>query len=251
MRCWALFLVLLVPSLATAQINTLPSSPHLLVKGHAEARYVPDRFIIHLTVDVTNMSPNVARGKVEAHIQQLFKSLDANGALKDETHASSLSIQPETDYRDGKSVFSGTDVSRTLDATFDSLDKLRAFITQVPADKEVQISSVDVARSDMEKIKLELRRQAIENSKKAAAEIAASYGMALKGVYSVSEVAPNFAYGIQAGSWANGQEISVTGGHPPVMELALPPPPPVAALRVGTMTAEQDIYAVYLTEPQQ
>lgn len=61
-------LVLLMPVLAAAQINTLPSAPHLLVKGHAEVRVVPDRFTIHLTVDVTNMSPNVAREKVEAHM---------------------------------------------------------------------------------------------------------------------------------------------------------------------------------------
>lgn len=253
----AILLVVLVPALASAQINTLPSAPHLLVKGHAEARYVPDRFTIHLNVDVTDISPEVARGKVEAHMRQLFKALDDSGALKEQTHASTLSIQPQTDYDNGKSVFKGTDVSRSLSATFDSLDKLRAFIAKVPADKEVQIGSVTTARSDIAAIRSKLRQQAIVNSQDAAKKIAVDYGMKIVGVYSVSEVAPDFAYGVQADSWGGPsalQTVTVTGsvGAPP----APPPPPDMSpkvlppALVAGTQTAQSDIYAVYLVAPK-
>ncbi|WHZ20333.1 MAG: hypothetical protein OJF55_002482 [Rhodanobacteraceae bacterium] len=238
---------LLLPTLAAAQINSLPSAPHLLVKGHAEARVVPDRFTIHLNVDVTDMSPDVARRKVEMHMQQLFSALDANGAIKDQTHASSLSIQPRTEYEDNKSVFKGTNVSRSIDATFGSLEKLRAFIAAVPADKEVQIGGIQTARSDIDAISSRLRAAAIENSKAAAKRIAADYGMKIVGVYAVSEVAPDFAYGIQAGSWGGPQTLQsvvVTASGPPP---GAPPPPPGVAMRVGTMSVQQDIYAVYLT----
>ncbi|HKZ10325.1 MAG TPA: SIMPL domain-containing protein [Rhodanobacteraceae bacterium] len=246
-----ILLAALVPTLAVGQINTLPSAPHLLVKGHAEAKVIPDRFTIHLNVDVTDMSPDVARREVETHMQELFKALDANGALKDQTRASSLSIQPQTDYEDGKSVFKGTDVSRSIDATFDSLDKLRAFIAAVPADKEVQIGSVETSRSDIDAIRLKLRKAAIDNSEQAAKKIASAYGLKIIGVYSVSEVAPIFAYGIQAGSWGNGE-----GGEVMATAALAPPPPaaapvkvvgPEAALRIGTQRVEQNIYAVYLT----
>lgn len=250
-RLMVLTMGLLLASIAFGQVNTLPSAPHLLVKGHAEVRIVPDRFTIHLTVDMTDMSPSVAREKVEAHMDQLFKALDVSGALKDRIHASSLSIQPQTDYEGGKYVFEGTDVSRSIDATFDSLEKLRAFIAKVPADKDVQIGHIDTARSDIEAINMQLRKAAIDNSRQAAEKIAAAYGMKLIGVYSVSEVAPDFAYGIQAGSWGGPQTlqtIAVTGSAPPAM-----PPPPVApmSLRIGTMSIEQNIYAVYLTGPKQ
>lgn len=244
--------VLLLPAAGVAQINTLPSSPHLLVKGHAEARVIPDRFTIHLNVDVTDMSPNIAREKVEAHMRQLFKALDANGAIKDQTRASSLSIQPQNDYEDGKSVFKGTDVTRSIDATFDSLDKLRAFISAVPANKEVQIGSIQTSRSDADAIALRLSDAAIENSKQAAEKIAAAYGMKIVGVYAVSEVAPDFAYGIQAGSWGGPQTlqtIAVTGSTGPAAPPPTAMPPKVLSpeLRTGTQTFQQDIYAVYLT----
>lgn len=246
---------LLLPALALAQINTLPSAPHLLVKGHAQVRVVPDRFTIHLNVDVTDMSPNVARRKVEAHMQRLLKALDADGAMKGQTHASSLSIQPETDYENGKSVFKGTDVSRSVDATFDSLDKLRVFIAAVPASKEVQIGSIQTARSDIGAIRSRLREAAIENSKQAAEKIAAAYGMKIIGVYAVSEVAPDFAYGIQAGSWGTGGDRVTVADATALARMPLrraaPPAPPAkivlnTALRVGTQTMQQDIYAIYL-----
>jgi uncharacterized protein YggE len=250
MRTWLVALTAaFVPMLAWGQINTLPSAPHLLVKGHAEIHIVPDRFTIHLNVDVTDMSPDVARQKVEARMQQLFKALDTNGALKGQTRASSLSIQPRTDYEDGKSVFKGTDVSRSIDATFDDLDKLRLFIAAVPADKEVQIGSVQTARSDIDAIELKLREAAVENSRHAAGKIAGAYGMKIIGVYAISDVAPDFAYGVQAGSWGGPQtlqSVTVTGSRMP----GAPPPPPGVAMRIGTMSVEQDIYAVYLIAPR-
>ena len=248
-RLFASLWLLMLPMVAAAQINTLPSAPHLLVKGHAEARVVPDRFTVHLNVNVTDMSPNVARQKVEVHMQQLLEALDAAGALKGYTHASNLSIQPQTDYEDGKSVFKGTDVSRSIDATFGRLEKLRLFIAAVPADKEVQIGGVQTARSDIDGISSRLRAAAVENSKVAAEKIATDYGMKIIGVYAVSEVAPDFAYGIQAGSWGGPQTlqtVTVTASAVP----GAPPPPPEVAMRIGTMSIEQDIYAVYLTAPK-
>lgn len=90
-------------------------------------------------------------------------------------------------------------------------------------------------RSDINKIKLDLRSAAIANSQESAKQIAAAYGLAIKGVYSVSEVAPEFSYGIQTL-----QTIVVTGStyHPD------------AAMRIGTMDEKQDIYVVYLTDPK-
>lgn len=232
---------LLLPVHAQAQEHTLPDAPHLLVKGHAQGRYVPDRFSIHLQVEVTDMVPEQARRRVEAHMQKIFAALDKYGALRKRTQASSLQIQPDTDYRDNKKVFNGTEVTRTVQATFDSLEKLRAFIAQLPADQEVQISGTDVSRSDMESIRLKLRKQAIVNSQQAAKRIAAAYGMKVNGVYSVSEVAPDFAYGIKAGFWNPSQFL----GDVMVSANALPD----ADLRAGSIDVEQDIYAVYLTQP--
>ena len=253
-RWIVLIITLLLPAFANAQINAIPAAPHLLVKGHAESLYVPDRFSVSLWVAETDMMPDKARAKVEQHLQQIFAALESNHAMRDKTAASSLQITPSSEYRDGHNVFLGTQVSRGVNATFDSLDQLRGFLAQLQASEAVQVRNTEVWRSDIDKIRLALRKRAMLNSQETARQIAATYGMSIKGVYSVSEVAPDFAYGIRAGSWGNDDS------HGALAPPAPPAPPaditvtanrlPNADLRVGTINVEQDIYAVYLTAPQ-
>ncbi len=246
MSRWIFLIATLVaPALATAQVNALPSAPHLLVSGHAEGRYVPDRFTIKLLVQVTNKVPDTARAQVEAHMQQIFKALQTNGVLRGQVQASSLRIQPNIEQRGDRSVFVRTQVSRTVKAVFDDLDKLRAFIAQVPADEEVQIQGTEVGRSDIDKIRLALRKEAIANSRDAAKNISSAYGLSLNGVYSVSEVAPSFSYGVEAGSWGEGgrlETITVSGSN-------MGGNRPDTDLRVGTIDEVQNIFVVYLTTP--
>lgn len=246
MSRWIVIAVLLLsPVFAQAQINALPPLPHLLVKGHAEGRYVPDRFTVNLLVAVTDKAPDTARERVETHMQQIFAALDKCGALRKQTEAGTLQIEARTDYRDGKPVFLGTQVRRMVVATFDDLAKLRAFLSQLDASEEVQVQGTEATRSDIDQIRQDLRKRAIANSQETAKQMAAAYGMNLKGVYSVSEVAPEFAYGIRAGSWGTAegkyaqsalQEVTVTGSRIRDTDL-----------RVGTLSVEQDMYAVYLT----
>jgi uncharacterized protein YggE len=252
-RLWIFAFAFLLPAVAVAQVHAIPDAPHLLVKGHAEGRYVPDRFDIDILVSVTDKRPELAREKVETHMRQIFAGLAKSGAVEKDTQASSLRIAPETSYRNGESVFVGTRVSRSVSATFDNLDKLRGFIAMLPANSEVQVQGTHTWRSDIDAIRLALRKQAIANAQQAAHKIAAAYGMHIKGVYSVSEVAPDFAYGIQAGSW--GRSDGAVPALPPA-----PPAPPApslvkatgnlrADLRAGNIEVQQNIYAVYLTAP--
>lgn len=235
MKRWMILLMLsLIPVVSRAQLNALPSAPHLLVKGHAEGHYVPDRFTIKLLVVVVDKVPAHARAKVETYMRQIFSALEKNGALPGQTQASSLSIGPKTENSNDKEVFVGTEVSRTVNATFDSADKLSGFVANVNANGELQVSETEVARSDADALQQELRKRAIVDSQQSAKEIAGAYGLTIKGVYSVSEVAPDYSYGMRSG------RAAVT-----VSEMTLPG----VALRVGTIELEQDIYAVYLTSP--
>lgn len=237
MKRWMIsMLLLLSPCAALAQANALPAAPHLLVKGHAQGRYVPDRFTVTLNISVTDKSPAVARAKVEAYAKQVFAALDKHQAMPDRTQASALSIGASTKYHDDHQVFVGTEVRRMVQATFDKAGQLKAFVDSINANEQLQITSLDVARSDADQLADDLRTRAILDSQRSAQQIAKSYGMTIQGVYSVSEVAPNMSYGMDSG-FASGAPA------PP------PPPPPSTALRIGTIELSQDIYTVYLTKP--
>jgi uncharacterized protein YggE len=235
MKRWMFsMLLLLSPCVALAQANALPAAPHLLVRGDAAQRYVPARFTIHLSVDVVDKAPAVARSKVEAHVKQILDALKKHGALPDRIQGTSLAISPKTEERNDKEIFVGTEVSRTVDATFDSADKLRDLLSELDTSDELMITGLEVSRSDEVAIQNDLRKRAIADSQQSAQQIAKAYGMHIKGVYSVSEVAPSYSYGISQGLASE----SVMGSA--LSQLAL---------SVGTIELKQRIYAVYLTSP--
>lgn len=252
-RWWFPLLVALMPAWASAQVNALPSAPHILVRGHAEGRYIPDRFTIRLLVTATDPVPEQARARVEDHVQRIFAALDKAGALRNLTLAGDLQIQPRDEYRDGKSVFLGTQVSRGVEATFGAADKLKAFIGQLSAGEEVQVRNTHAWRSDMEALRAELRKRAMANAQEAGRQLAAAYGMRITGVYSVSDVAPEFAYGVRAGSWGGYGNDALGSSAPPAPPADITVSAnrlPDADLRIGSIDATQDIYTVYLTAPQ-
>ena len=257
MKRWMFVLAALVwPTLVQAQVHTLPDAPHILVKGHAQGHYVPDRFTVEIQVTATDPSPGKARTTVEKDVSALFKSIDAHGAIKHLTRASSLSMSEATHYDGNKQVHDGTEVDRSISVTFGSLEKLQGFISDLPASKEVLVQSTSVGRSDQAELMMKLRARAIANSKIAARQLAKAYGVRITGVYSISEVAPDFSYGVQAGSW----DVAQGGATDRLSSNAPPPPPALAAvqvhanaiptrLRTGTMVLSQDMYAVYLISP--
>lgn len=253
MRRWMFALIaLLLPAMALAQVYALPDAPHLLVRGHAEGSYVPDRFTVRLQVTATDPSPGKARARVETRIDALFRSIDRHHALPALTRASSLSMSEATRYQDGRQVHEGTEVDRTVSVTFDRLERMKAFIGDLPASKEVLVQSTGVGRSDRDVLMMKLRAKAIANSRAAARQLAKAYGMRIVGVYSISEVAPDFSYGVQAGSWQAGNRVSVSSAvappappSPKIIKRAAPPPVPTH-LRTGSIQLSQDMYAVYL-----
>ncbi len=80
--CAALLLVLCAP-FATAQVNALPSLPHLLVKGEASRDVVPDRFTVSITLSALDMQPEVARERVQTNLGALLNGLKSGGAIAD------------------------------------------------------------------------------------------------------------------------------------------------------------------------
>lgn len=251
-----LLAALACPALALAQVHSLPDAPHILVKGHAEGQYIPDRFTVDLQVTATDPSPGKARDTVERHIASLFRSIDRHGAIKRLTRASSMSMSDASHYDNGRQVHDGTEVDRTISVTFNSLGKMQGFISDLPASKSVLVQSTSVGRSDRAELMMRLRARAVANSRVAARRLAKAYGVRITGVYSISEVAPDFSYGVQAGSW----DIPPPGDYKSVT--APPPPPPGArksvvvtgatlptSLRTGTIALSQDMYAVYLIAP--
>ncbi|MET0551379.1 MAG: SIMPL domain-containing protein [Xanthomonas sp.] len=247
---WAVAAVLALPVVASAQVNSLPSQPHLLVKGEAKREVVPDRFGLTITLSAVDADPGAARKRVQANAEKVLAAFAQRHALAGSVQATTLSIAPERRYQEDKQVFEGTRVQRTLSADFAALDDVRALLGALATSEELQVSGIAPRYSGEAALRAELKRQAAEQTRSSAQSLAKAYGVRLGGLYTISEVAPDFAYGIQAGHWPS---------EPLRTQLVSAPPSPVIdllaaraadgvaeSLEAGTLTLSENVYAVFL-----
>jgi len=241
---------------AWAQANTVPSEPHLLVKGNASRTVLPDRFLVKIALETVDMQTDIARRRVQANSERVMQLFNRHGAIADTVRADNLSIAPSTRYRDDKDVFEGTAVSRNLEAAFPNAEALQAFLGELKASREVQVSTATPTYSGVARLRAELKAEAAAQTRASAKGLAEAYGARVTGLYSIFDVAPSFAYGVQAGSWptvagmavsddyADGRgldRVQVTGSRS-----AAAPAVVGELLAAAPITYTENVYAIFL-----
>lgn len=251
-RILAVLLLSSVAGGAFAQVNALPPTRHILVYGGAEARAIPDRFKIELAFTALDPKADVARAKVEENLRKTISELKEASVPNNEIVATSLQIGPanEYDHTLQKQVYKGIRVTRSLSARFADQAGLRRFLAGLETSEAVQITGVSTDLSTKPALMRELRQKAIESTREKAEVVAKSYGVRLAGLYSVSDTAPRFDYGITEGTWPtmyqwrNGalDQIEPTAGRAmPDVGVSTP-----ESFQAGYVEYQDKVYAVFL-----
>jgi uncharacterized protein len=243
----ALMLTILCAGPAVAQDNSLPSQPHLLVKGEASREVEPDRFTLDIKLRAVDVRPDAARRRTQHNAASVLALFAKHGALAESVHAAALRIEPTTRYKDDEQVFEGTAVERELSGTFTSLTQLRQVLASLETSEEVQVSGISPSYAGAAALRGELKRAAAKQSRVAADELAKAYGVTISGLYAISEVAPQFAYGVRGNSWGLVVEhvsggtaldaVNVTGERARDM---------AESLEAGSITLTENVYAIFL-----
>lgn len=188
---------------AFAQVNALPPTRHILVYGDAQARAIPDRFRITVSFSALDMDPGLARRRVEDSLADVVARLRTAGVVEGGIVATALSIEPEQRYEEAsrRQVFAGTRVRRSLTARFDRKTALESFLDGLQTSQELSVSDVETELAAEPALREALRTKSIESSRRKAETMAKAYGARLGALYSVSDVAPQFEYGIREGDW--------------------------------------------------
>ncbi|HDS1530713.1 TPA: SIMPL domain-containing protein, partial [Stenotrophomonas maltophilia] len=118
------------------------------------------------------------------------------------------------------------------------------------ANENVQVSSVAPTYSGEVALRRELKGEAAAQTRDSAQGLAKAYGTQLRGLYSISDVAPNFAYGIQAGSWPSSGDL-VTPPSPPAPEAPMNSIETTGSrlresVEAGPITYTENVYAIFL-----
>lgn len=237
---------------AMAQANTIPSQPHLLVKGEARRVVMPDRFVVTVMLESVDMQTDLARRRVQANSESVMQLFARHGAIADTVRADNLSITPSTRYRDNEQVFEGSRVSRQLGAAFPRAEALQAFLAGLQASKEVQVRTAEPAYADEAGLRAALKAEAAAQTRASAKGLAGAYGATITGLYSISDVAPSFAYGVQAGNWPDAHRRTYSSSEPRPMDSVdvtgsrSAPAAGGELLTAAPITYTENVYAIFL-----
>jgi uncharacterized protein len=249
---WSSLLATVAPSV-WAQANTIPSQPHLLVKGEARRVVMPDRFGLELSLEETDVDAGAARQRVQANVARVLDLFRTHRAVEGSIRAENLRVVPSSRYEDRKQVFLGSKVSRQVRASFGNPQDLQAFLGALKTSESLQIKSLSPAYSGEVELRRALKSEAAAQTRASAQALATAYGAKIRGLYSISDVAPDFAYGVEAGEWpqspgrdgfSTGDDaldgITVTGSR---LKDAAPAP---ESIEGGPITYTENVYAIFL-----
>jgi uncharacterized protein YggE len=214
--------------------QSLPASPYVVVRGHAERSLAPDRFEVGITVQKSSLSTSEASAVVEEKTGQIVGNLKAVGLKPAQITATNISINPEYRYDNTtqRNVFTGNQVTRNISAKFNDKKSLQKFLAQVPAGEEIRLSGISPSLSTQKAVEAELLDAAVIDVKKQAETLLGKFGLKIIGIHSISQDAPSVGFEAKAMYRS--------------MDAAAAPPPLGDTLEEGQIMVSKDVYVVYL-----
>lgn len=166
--------------------SSLPDAPHIVVSGEHEIRVAPDTMTMTLGITQTGLEVSKARESVEEKSRKLLTAFETLAIAPKDISSARLRITPHYNWNQKAQIYSGTEVSRTIEVTLRNLglydDLLRAIIDAGVA----QIHSTRLSSSKEKQFRQEAIRGAVADGMKNGAMLVEHLPESLGSVYSIS-----------------------------------------------------------------
>lgn len=154
------------------------------IDGKAETFVKPDTAKVSFGVTSKNMSTDVATRSVNERMETLMNALAQNSVEEKDIKTISYEISPEYSYDEGSQRFEGYRVSQRVEVIIRDLEKVSGVLGIVNSADLDNVSQLTFFVDDEEKIKMQLREEAIADAKKNAAQVAKDLGVQIESVVS-------------------------------------------------------------------
>jgi uncharacterized protein YggE len=168
-------------SLASASSANSSEPQGLSVSGEGRASAAPDVAVLGLGVSAKASTVGAANSQAQQAMTALLDSLEANGVQEKDIQTTSLSIQPEYDYRNNEQVLTGYRVSHMLQVKVRDIDRVGEVIDDaVQAGGDLlQVQSISFTIDDTTALSSQARQKAMADAQAKAEELASLAGVTL------------------------------------------------------------------------
>lgn len=202
-----LFIFLAQPSSG----SSLPDAPHIVVNGEHEIRVAPDTLTMTLGISQTGFDVAEARNSVEERSRKLITAFEALAIAQQDISSARLRITPHYNWNQKAQIYSGTEVSRTIEVTLRDLSRYDDLIRAIIDAGVAQIHSTRLSSSQEKQYREEAMRKAIADGMNKGAMMVEHLPEKLGPVYAISPVSsigphPQARYEIAAADRASAFE---------------------------------------------
>jgi uncharacterized protein YggE len=208
------------PSLAINQITTNKAST-FDVTGESKISTVPDQAEVRMGITINQSTVAAAQDDANRVINDINTQLNSLGIEKKDIKTENYSLYPNMDFQSGTQRITGYTVNANLVVTMTDFAKLNQAIDLATQAGANQIGGITFSLSDDKKAETETeaRKEAIENAKEKANELARLSGMNLGKIVNVYESpTPEFMPYAARDMMAQEMAIGSGGGAPTNVE---------------------------------
>jgi uncharacterized protein YggE len=184
-------LAVLAPLGVSAQTPTPDTDRRVIeVQGTGTVKLDPDTADVSLGVLTQDASLAVAQDQNSAATQAILDALTTDGIAAEDVVTSGYWIYPINEYDDNGNlvVVKGYQVNTTLTVTIRDTSLVGKVLDDAVAAGANQVNSISFYVEDTDAAASQARKQAIDNARAKADEMAEAAGVIVVGVYSIEEV---------------------------------------------------------------
>jgi uncharacterized protein YggE len=190
----SVFLLVLTASDVLNIKEKLKPKDTISFSGEGKTVGIPDVATITLSVISEKMTAKETLAENSLKTNEIIKFAKESGVADKDVKTQSYYLSPRYDWLEGKRISRGYQLTSTLLVKIRDLDKVGDIIEGAVTRGANQVGDVQFVIDDLEKLKTDARRKAIENAKNRAQAIAATAGLNLGKIVGFSETSSPDVY---------------------------------------------------------
>ncbi len=200
------------------QANNPANVRTITVSGSGKVFIEPDIAYINIGVHTEGEDASTALDNNTSQVQKVIDAIKAQGVDAKDIQTTSFNIYPSQQYGPNNEITSTRYmVDNMVYVTVRDLTKLGTLLETVVSSGANSINGINFDAADKSASQTAARKQAVDNAKALAQELASAAGVQLGNVYSISasvnNVYPMFDYGKGAGMAAASAEVPIQTGQ--------------------------------------
>jgi uncharacterized protein YggE len=187
MKTYLLLFAVLILSVDVLAHEVAPEQDHVSVVGFGEVEQEPDQATLNVSINARRPSLTEAKNLADQRYSSVLTVLKKMKIDKKYIKATRISARPEYEWTNGKQVYKGELVSRSLSIIINDLDKVSSLMQALVENGISTVDGINTGFQDPKSLQNKAMAAAADDAKSKAKFLAERLGRNLGSAYRITE----------------------------------------------------------------